>query len=863
MAHSSTHPRRTLLLRLFVGLVLLGLLILASALLFWQQFKRDQGIRQIDWHGLQLRAGHLYIQQLTLEREDAGSLLVLQADALLLDWQLLGGARLESLTSKRLAVRWQPGDATDDSDAQPLQLSRPDPRELLPAWLPHRLRIEQLQVELPCAAGHCSLSGSLAMQYSGSSNGPTAIRLSLLHDARQLDLDAEVSGPVDQVDLWVRAQIDGNPRLSLTSVYQAGAETATWSGQLELPALPEAAWLVAWLEQWSGPQPNLQQTGELQLQADWDWQLAPGPLHAEQLRNLNGHINLQAELPTHWPLPGIGLLQGTAALQLLAEDGRWSARQLQADLNLEQLDPDRLARLPDGLRPSALHLQVQQPETTEQPGNELPLRLQLTGSGALRLDLQGDVRLTPSRAWALQLDNTRLQAQSARLQLPALDARNLKLDLKLAGLLDAETFALQLEQASSLTVGELLIPNENDPVRAKGLQLDRAALAIGGNLNGESISYEVRGPARLRLTQLQHSLVKPLDWSWEGELQVDQDQQQLSGKLANSAELAGSLQLERNADTLQITAKLPESFLRGGNPLAATLADWPELLELGNGRLQLDAMLGLPAKGPLQAQADVRLKGVAGLYDRTEFSGLDSRLQARLNGEQLQVSISELNLKQANPGFVLGPLQFAGHYQARLDQLGSGRLDWSQARSGLFGGEVRLEPGNLRLDQPQVLPVHLRGLLLQELFSAYPAEGLSGEGTLDGELPVGFGPEGIRIVDGQLAARQPGQLQFTSEKISALGRSNPAMQVVADALEDFHYELLSSGVDYDDKGKLRLGLKLEGRNPDVERGRPINFSINLEEDIPALLTSLQLSERVSEKVRERVQQHLEQSTATP
>jgi len=41
-----------------------------------------------------------------------------------------------------------------------------------------------------------------------------------------------------------------------------------------------------------------------------------------------------------------------------------------------------------------------------------------------------------------------------------------------------------------------------------------------------------------------------------------------------------------------------------------------------------------------------------------------------------------------------------------------------------------------------------------------------------------------------------------------------------------------------------------------EGGRPINFSINLEEDIPALLTSLQLSDRVSETIQRRVQERL-------
>jgi len=106
-------------------------------------------------------------------------------------------------------------------------------------------------------------------------------------------------------------------------------------------------------------------------------------------------------------------------------------------------------------------------------------------------------------------------------------------------------------------------------------------------------------------------------------------------------------------------------------------------------------------------------------------------------------------------------------------------------------------------------------------------------------------------------------LQFRSEKIRALGRANPAMTLVAEALEDFHFGLLSSDLGYDEQGKLRMALRLEGRNPSVEKGRPIHFNINLEEDIPALLTSLQLTDRVNESIRQRVQQSLRKNSDAP
>ena len=84
------------------------------------------------------------------------------------------------------------------------------------------------------------------------------------------------------------------------------------------------------------------------------------------------------------------------------------------------------------------------------------------------------------------------------------------------------------------------------------------------------------------------------------------------------------------------------------------------------------------------------------------------------------------------------------------------------------------------------------------------------------------------------------------------------MKLVTDALEDFHYDVLSSSLDYDPSGTLRLGMRLQGQNPAIEQGRPIHFNINLEEDIPTLLASLQLTDKVSYIIQQRIQQRMRQ-----
>ena len=51
---------------------------------------------------------------------------------------------------------------------------------------------------------------------------------------------------------------------------------------------------------------------------------------------------------------------------------------------------------------------------------------------------------------------------------------------------------------------------------------------------------------------------------------------------------------------------------------------------------------------------------------------------------------------------------------------------------------------------------------------------------------------------------------------------------------------------------LTLGVQLQGRNPAVEQGRAIQFNLNLNENLPALLESLRAAENVTDRVEQRL-----------
>lgn len=163
---------------------------------------------------------------------------------------------------------------------------------------------------------------------------------------------------------------------------------------------------------------------------------------------------------------------------------------------------------------------------------------------------------------------------------------------------------------------------------------------------------------------------------------------------------------------------------------------------------------------------------------------------------------------------------------------------------------------------PLRFPLELSDVELSQLMQVYPAEGLAGSGILRGTVPLRISRQGVSIDAGKVEAQAPGgTLKLPADRLKGMAQNNETMALVVQAMENFNYTVLNSTVDYDEDGKLILGLRLEGSSPEVRDGHPIVLNINLEEDIPALLTSLQLSGRVNEAVTEKVRNLMQKRDA--
>lgn len=485
------------------------------------------------------------------------------------------------------------------------------------------------------------------------------------------------------------------------------------------------------------------------------------------------------------------------------------------------------------------------------------IQLQLANQQAVFIEGVGDAKLalkaliTPT-AEQLQIPQFELSLLSSKLNWQQYQLSDLM--LKLSGRAVWQNNLLQFEateplqlttsyQQPDLQVQQLVLN-----ATSWQLELDPALLA----------NTQLKSDLKLEVKQLQHPLLKTLDWNWAGTLLYQQQQAQIEGRLANSLSLALDHKIQMAEQKISASWTLPELFFLAGNPLHIG-PFWPELLTLqkgkasGQGQLEFD----LGSMALTKQQTELVLRDLSGIYDRTVFTGLTTKLKLFSEGAAWTVQTGDLKLQQINHGLVMGPLELNAVYNTKAPDWFKGKLDLKQLQLALFGGQVKGTQQQIDLSKDAKVLLQLDKLQLAELLKQHPSADMTGQGTISGTLPLSIEQGKLTVAQGSVAALEPGgKIAYQSEKAQAMAASNQGMKIVMQALQNFHFSVLSAGVSYSKEGQLLLALKLEGNNPDFEKGRAVNFSINLEENLPAMITSLQLSGQVSELVKKRVQQRL-------
>ena len=158
-------------------------------------------------------------------------------------------------------------------------------------------------------------------------------------------------------------------------------------------------------------------------------------------------------------------------------------------------------------------------------------------------------------------------------------------------------------------------------------------------------------------------------------------------------------------------------------------------------------------------------------------------------------------------------------------------------RMNLVGGEISaspfiIDPARLVLDTV----IAFRQVDLAEFFKLVSIDGLSGSGHLDGHIPLTVARGNVVIRDGKLSASGPGVLQLRSDALpKQITDAGESMTLVLQALADFHYDTLVIDLAGSPAADGMIALRLQGHNPALLDGRPINLNIKLESNFDRLV----------------------------
>ncbi len=834
----------------------------------WLEWQQAQGIERLEWQGLNPRLSQLQLDSLLLEQQQGSVTRKARLEKVAIHWDWRWPLpQLTTVQVDRLELSMHQDAARENVEPALAQAVPSLPQEA-PAWLPQRLGIAQFEAELPCATGRCVLNGS-ALLARPEGLLPLDLELTLDRDSHRLDLVAKLKREAPHgLQLDATLALDDQSYLTLATTYQAAPEdsSVSWSGDLDMPTLPTEDWVMQWLAQWQ-PLPDLvlpPSSSEARLSGHWRLQARDA---SQLLQPDTGQVQLQFQLPQPWPVPGVASVQGRLATTLTARDGQWAPRSLDADLTLHQL-ADWVLAVPEPLRPQQLTITARPLEPAAEAGTGLlPLQLTVKAQGPTPMTLESALSVATEPPWRATLEGSRLQASHQRLTPDNVILSQLAADLKFRGRLSQTGLEAEFGEGSQLRVGGI-----DSADGQAGFSADTATLALAGQSlvvaydqgAGEVTHAELAGPVSLRLHQLHHPVLKSQAWQARGQLALGLERLATTLRLSAVSGFATDLSLSYPfGESLVLDAHSDLAATTFAEQMSGLLSNWPESVTLEAGQVTVDVSLQQGPDRPRAVSGHVQLEGLTGIWDRVAFMGLGGNLNSRLEAGRFTVGADDLTLTEINPGVPVGPVDLAWFYQADAGEPLAGRLELDKAEAGFLGGQAKVLPGQWQLAQmPLTVPVELERLDLTRLMELYPTEGLSGTGTLSGRVPVLISDEGLWVERGQVTALDPGGvLKLPAERIPGIGQGNQAMELIGEALKNFHYTVLKSTVDYDQDGTLHLDLRIEGRNPEVKDGYPVVLNIDLEEDLPALLTSLQLSGRVNEAVTERVRELVRQRDA--
>lgn len=231
------------------------------------------------------------------------------------------------------------------------------------------------------------------------------------------------------------------------------------------------------------------------------------------------------------------------------------------------------------------------------------------------------------------------------------------------------------------------------------------------------------------------------------------------------------------------------------------------------------------AEAEITSEGELRFSELAAVVQDIPVSGVNGVLKLSSlwplasDGQQL------LDVKEIQLGLPLSN----GQLKVTLDKDGTAHFapsiwEWANGRLQTAGATINLYDPKL----PD-MTLSAQDLALEELLSSLLQQGLSTTGKLSGTIPVHFTKEGEAMIkDGRLDTKGGGVVRYLPGAESPLQKgSSFQIDLLLQALENFHYETLYMTINSKTPSELEVALHVKGRNPELYSGQTIELNVQL------------------------------------
>jgi len=412
--------------------------------------------------------------------------------------------------------------------------------------------------------------------------------------------------------------------------------------------------------------------------------------------------------------------------------------------------------------------------------------------------------------------------------------------------LDSRSVRLQVDRM------QLLLPQVETPLLNLATRLDLSGLELIRDVN-----QALHG--RIHLSADSINLQSADVWlpalGLEADVALDQQRVSINGQLRSDKRkplftLSADYQLQTGRGSGRLLADTI-TFDSDSNRLSQYFAHWPFEWDLYQGSVMVDVGLtwrDVEEGTEIRGHISQRMEGLAGVYKEVGFVGLDGEFEADFSSpdQLITTRTATLSLQTLEVGVPVNAIQ------ARfLVDTSQQQLTLQAVEAHLFGGRLWIEDamyhagsGHNRID------IGVDGLQLDQLLALAGYDAVEGSGRISGLLPVDVSASGVTMKRGMLAAKAPGGvLRYRADVGSGI---NPSLAPVVDALSNYQYNIFQVEADYLENGDLVLEILLRGRNPDYQQGRPIHLNLNVTDNIPVLLKSLQSGRVIADTISKQL-----------